>query len=340
MKYFEIYPNFSLKSFNTFGVDAKTLFFFNLEKETEIDNLLSNDLISNDIFCLGGGSNILFVNDFEGLMIINNLKGIKIIDSDDESVTLEVAAGENWHDFVSLTLKNKYYGLENLAMIPGKVGAAPIQNIGAYGAEQSDFFVSLTAYDLEEFKYKTLTRDECNFGYRNSIFKNKFKKKFIITSVRYKLYRKPSINLKYKELEQEVRKIPSIIPDPEYIFETVCRIRKRKLPDPSHLGNAGSFFKNPIVEKDKYINLKSRFDEIKGIELPDGRVKIFAALLIEKCGWKGYREGDAGVHKNHSLILINYGNATGRDILKLAIKIQESVSEKFDILLDPEVEIV
>lgn len=337
----EILQDLSLKSLNTFGIDVRAKLLLDLDKESKINELINTlKNVPENILCLGGGSNILFVDDFNGLIILNNLKGMKIIESNDEFVILEVAAGENWHNFVKLSLKNKYYGLENLALIPGKVGGSPIQNIGAYGAEQSDFFVYLKALDLENFQIKTFTKDECGFNYRTSVFKNKFKKKYLVISVAYKLFKKPSINLKYSELAEEVQKIPTINPDPEYIFETVCRIRQRKLPDPTVLPNAGSFFKNPIIEKDKFYQIKENFKDFRGYEMPDGRIKVFAAWLIEKCGWKGFRDGNAGVHQNHALILVNYGNATGAEIFNLSNKIKDSVLQKFDILLEPEVEIV
>jgi len=337
----EFLQDISLKSLNTFGIDARAKLFLELDKESQINKLIDNvKKIPENIFCLGGGSNVLFVNDFDGLIILNNLKGMKIIESNDDSVVLEVSAGENWHNFVQLTLKNKYFGLENLALIPGKVGGAPIQNIGAYGAEQSEFFVHLKALDLHNFQIKTFTKADCKFDYRTSVFKNKFKNRFFIISVAYKLFKKPSINLKYAELAEEVRKIPTINPDPDYIFESVCRIRQRKLPDPTVLANAGSFFKNPIIDIEKFFQIKEKFEDFRGYEMPDGRIKVFAAWLIEKCGWKGFRSGDAAVHQNHALILVNYGNASGKDILNLSNKIRESVLEKFDILLEPEVEIV
>lgn len=333
--------DFSLKKLNTFGIEARAKFYLKLSYENQLNELA--DVISKNnlkSLCIGAGSNLLFVNDFDGILISNELKGIRILDSDDEIVTLQVSAGENWHNFVSIALKNKLYGLENLALIPGKVGAAPIQNIGAYGVEQSEFFVSLRAFDIASSKIKTFRKEDCHFDYRTSIFKTLFKRKFIVLDVIYKLSRKPVLNLKYKELEEEVKKIPTIHPDPEYIFESVCRIRKRKLPDPSVLGNAGSFFKNPIIDNEKYIGITKKYEDFRGFELADGRFKVFAAWLIEKCGWKGFRDGDTGVHHNHSLILVNYGNATGADIKKLAENIRESVLEKFDILLEPEVEII
>lgn len=339
IKLMEFLRDISLKSLNTFGIEAKARFFLNLKHESDL-NKITDKISNSNIFCLGGGSNVLFVNDFDGLVISNNLRGIKIIDSDDKNVTLEVAAGENWHNFVALTLKNKYYGLENLALIPGKVGGAPIQNIGAYGSEQSEFFIYLKAFNLKDFEFKTFSKEECLFDYRTSVFKNRFKNRYLITNVAYKLSRRPKINLKYKELEEEIIKIPSINPDPEYIFESVCRIRRRKLPDPLMLGNAGSFFKNPIIDKAKFDEIKNQYVDFPGFAMPDGKMKVFAAWLIEKCGWKGYREGDAGVHENHSLILVNYGNSSGKDILDLSNKIKDSVFEKFDILLEPEVEIV
>jgi UDP-N-acetylmuramate dehydrogenase len=337
----KIVENISLRPFNTFNVDAETLKFASVRNERDIMELADKGLLKSDeMFLLGGGSNVLFVGNFNGLVGHSEIAGIKILESDDDSVLLEVGAGELWHNFVTICLKNKYYGLENLALIPGTVGAAPVQNIGAYGAEQQNFFHSLRGFNFETFEFQDLSFDDCRFGYRDSVFKNALKDKFIVTSVRYKLLKKYLPNLSYKELENEAKKFNISNPDAHFIYDTVCRLRLSKLPDFDTLGNAGSFFKNPIVGRDTLEKIKSKINGLKAYPVNEKEYKISAALLVEKAGWKGKRIGDAGVYDKHALVLVNYGNATGSDIYDLALKIQESVFDEFEVHLEPEVIIV
>ena len=337
----EILENYSLKEHNTFGIDAKCNYYVSIRNEDEIVELVNSDIFKNNkIFILGGGSNILFADDFKGLVIDVNIRGIKIIDSEDDFVIIEAGAGEYWDDFVTLCLNNKFYGLENLTLIPGKVGAAPVQNIGAYGVEQKDYFHSLSGYNLETNKFDSLDYEECKFSYRDSVFKYELKNKFIITQVRYKLNKKEKLNLSYKELSNEITKFNIEKPGAKLVYDTVRRLRTSKLPDYRLFGNAGSFFKNPIITIDKFKSLKEKFPEIKSFNIADDKVKVPAGWLIEQCGWKGKREGNCGVSDKHALILVNYGNATGNDILELSMKINNSVKDKFDIELEKEVLII
>lgn len=335
-----IQKGYPLKQLNTFAIDAKADYFVSIKNPIELQELIDSDVFNNNKnFILGGGSNILFNGDYHGLVILMEIRGMKILESNDENIFIESGAGESWHNLVETSLKNKFYGLENLALIPGKVGAAPVQNIGAYGIEQNSFFHSLKGIDIESKEIKELTNEECHFTYRNSIFKKELKDKFIITSVTYKLNRKEIINLSYKELRQEVDKFPTVKPDSQYIFDTICRLRKKKLPDPAEIGNAGSFFKNPVINIENYYLLKMQFPTIPGYNTND-TVKLSSGWLIEQCGWKGKRFGDAGVSEKHALILVNYGKATGSDILELAGKIEKSVNDKFGIILEKEVQVI
>jgi UDP-N-acetylmuramate dehydrogenase len=263
-----------------------------------------------------------------------------MVEIDEDFVVMEASAGENWHNFVDICLKNRYYGLENLALIPGKVGAAPVQNIGAYGVEQKDYFHSLTGIDMRTGEIRHYAADECGFGYRSSIFKKHLRDRFIITEVRYRLPKQSSLNLSYHELDREVRKFVVVEPDARYVFETVCRLRRRKLPDINAFPNAGSFFKNPVIDIQKYNEIKKDHPRIIAFEDEPGKMKISAGWLIDDCGWKGKSIGDAAVFEKHALVLINKGNATGKEILQLANEIIESVDRKFDIRLQPEVRIV
>lgn len=337
----EIIENASLKNFNTFGIDckAKALAFLKNPKELPylFENIRSNYSNYN---ILGGGSNVLFVGDYDGLIIKNDIKGIRILESGEERVLLDAAAGEDWSRFVEICISNKYYGLENLALIPGSVGAAPVQNIGAYGVEQKEFFHSLEYYHIEKQEFIEMYLDECKFSYRDSIFKNELKHKAVITSVRYKLNRLPKVNLSYNELKQEIEKFVVVEPSPEYIYTTVKRLRSKKLPDPANLPNAGSFFQNPIVNKDKFQELQQQNPNIPFFLMDYDKIKIPAGWLIEQCGWKGKRIGDAGVYDKHALIIVNYGNASGNEILHLSQLIKESVEEKFGINLEYEVNII
>lgn len=335
-----ILKDISLKPYNTFAVDVKADYFASINNVDDVFELMDTDIfLKNKKFVLGRGSNVLFIEDFHGLIISIDIKGIHITESTDDYIILDVGAGEDWSSFVQTCVKSGYYGVENLALIPGKVGAAPVQNIGAYSVEQKDVFVSLTGVDLLKKEIVHLNKVECKFGYRTTIFKEELKDRFIITSVQYKLSREKKFNLSYKELEQEVTKFPGAVIDLQYIFDTVCRIRKSKLPGVEEIGNAGSFFKNPIVSKEKYDELMGLYPSMKGYH-SGFSFKLSAGWLIEQCGWKGKRNGDAGVYYKHALILVNHGNASGKEILNLANEIQTSVLKKFGINLEPEVLII
>jgi UDP-N-acetylmuramate dehydrogenase len=334
----EIKSDFSLKSYNTFGINVSAKYFVEVTNLNEIQELINSDVFkNNNKFILGAGSNILFTEDYAGLIIYVNIKGIAIKESFDDYLILEVGAGEDWTKFIETCVKSKYYGLENLAMIPGKVGAAPVQNIGAYGVEQKDSFVSLSGINLTTKEYKTLNCDECEFAYRSSIFKGDLKDSFIITSVCYKLNRFPNFNFSYKELDTEIKKFPSVKVDLRYVFDTVCRLRNKKLPNPLELGNAGSFFKNPIISETKYNELLEKYKDIPVYPYKGNLYKISAGWLIEKAGMKDEKRDNVGIYQKHALILVNHGNANGMDIKKFANEIIDSVENQFGITLNPEV---
>lgn len=332
--------NFSLKNYNSFSIDVKAQVFVRINNENELIDLVKSHYynIQNKLI-LGGGSNVLFSKDFDGLIIYNNIKGMRISEASNDYVILSVNAGENWSDFVKICLKNKYYGLENLAMIPGKVGAAPVQNIGAYGVEQKDFFFKLKAFDMKKLIFKEFDYEGCLFDYRSSIFKEDIENRYLILEVSYKLSKKPVLNLSYEELKKEIQKIPTVEPDTQYLFDTVCRLRRQKLPDPSLIGNAGSFFKNPIISKEKLDEIEKDYPDVKYYKYKQDLFKISAGWLIERCGFKGKRIGDAGVYDKHALILVNYGKASGKDILELAEQIENEVNKKFKIQLAKEVKV-
>lgn len=333
--------NVSLKNDNTFGIDAITKFYYSLTMPSKLEIIYNEGLFDkNKYIVLGGGSNILFTKNFEGLVISNQINGIQIYTGEKDSVLLEAGAGVNWDYLVRTAVRNQYYGLENLGLIPGNVGSAPVQNIGAYGVEQKDCFHSLVGFDIEKGIFRKLSAEECKFGYRTSIFKNELKDKFIITNVTYKLNREFIPNLSYSELVTEITKFNIKEPDARYVYDTVCRLRKKKLPDPKELGNAGSFFKNPILNYNHYLELKDKNDALVSFPAEKNNVKLSAARLIELCGFKGKRIGDAGVYQKHALILVNYGNATGQDIYNLSEEIRLSVLDKFGINLEREVQII
>lgn len=290
---------------------------------------------------LNGGSNVLFTRDFDGLILKISTSGMQVLFEDDKHVEIKVEAGHNWDSFVLSSLEKGYYGMENLSLIPGNVGAAPLQNIGAYGVEQKDFFVSLEAVNLLTGKTETFSKSDCLFGYRESIFKNTHKHKYIITSVTYRLSKYPEINIEYGAIKAELDKIGvTDKPHPLDVSKAVRSIRNSKLPDPEKLGNAGSFFKNPVVEKEKYQQLKNHFPDLAAYAQADGNYKVAAGWLIDFMGWKGKRMGDAGVCESQALVLVNHGNASGQQILDLAAQIQNAVQEKFGIQLQPEVNII
>jgi UDP-N-acetylmuramate dehydrogenase len=336
----EFQKNISLKEFNTFGMDINCSLLYNITSENEIINILdSEEYQNNKHLILSGGSNLLFTTDFDGLILKNNIKGIEVVFEDNNHTYLKVGSGENWHDFVLWTIKQGLSGLENMSLIPGNVGTAPIQNIGAYGVEVKDVITKVRGINLEEKKLFTLSNVDCDFRYRDSIFKNKLKDKIIITEVIFKLSRESQHNTKYGAILEELQNLELEISTAN-ISKAVISIRERKLPNPKKLGNSGSFFKNPIINNTQFSELQKKFSEIVGYKNSETETKIAAGWLIEQCGWKGYRKGDAGVHKNQALVLVNYGNAKGEEIIALAKEIQQSVKDKFGINIHPEVNII
>ena len=335
----QIQENISLKPFNTFGIDVKAKYYAAFSETNELYEILSQNTQAG-IFILGGGSNILLTKDFEGLVLKNEVKGITELHEDSEYVYVKAGAGESWHHFVLHCIERNWAGIENLSLIPGNVGASPMQNIGAYGVEIDDVFWNLEAYHIKDKKMVTFTRSDCEFGYRQSVFKRKYKDEFVILNVTFQLRKKPRFNTSYGAIEQELERMGIKDLSIKAISDAVINIRSSKLPDPKEIGNAGSFFKNPTVLKDDYRELKKTFDTIIGHENIDGTVKLAAGWLIEQCGWKGYRKGDAGCHAKQALVLVNYQNAKGLEILELSELIMQSVREKFGVILEREVNIL
>ena len=335
----QIHENFSLKSYNTFGIDAKAKYFSSFSNVEALTELLTNDYRLPTLI-LGGGSNILFTKDYDGLVLKNEIKGIEVVKEDDENVYVRTGAGENWHLFVLHCLKNNWAGLENLSLIPGNVGASPMQNIGAYGVEIREVFHELKAFHLKEKANYTFALKDCGFGYRDSVFKNKYKDQFVVLNVTYRLNKKPKFNTSYGAIEKELERMGVKELSIQAISQAVINIRSSKLPDPAVIGNAGSFFKNPSVTKEKFQQLQLQFPNIVGNANADSTVKLAAAWLIEQCGWKGFRRGDAGCHEKQALVLVNYGNAKGEEIYRLSEEIMQSVKEKFDVALEREVNII
>lgn len=340
-----IEENISLKHLNTFGINVTAKYFATFNTIDEISELLTfnKQQTTNhqpQTLILGGGSNILFTKNFDGLVLKNEIKGIELIKEDDKHIYIKAAAGENWHQFVLHCINNNWAGVENLSLIPGNVGASPMQNIGAYGVELKNVFYSLEAFHLQEKKIVQFNIDDCAFGYRESVFKKKYKNEFVITSVVFRLNKQPKFNTSYGAIEQELEKMGVKALSIKAISDAVINIRSSKLPDPAQIGNAGSFFKNPEIDGLKFDMLHLKFPEIVGYKLPNGNVKLAAGWLIEQCGWKGYREGDAGCHAKQALVLVNYGNASGDAVYALSEKIIASVEEKFAVDLEREVNII
>ena len=335
-----IQENISLRPFNTFHIDARARWFATFSKTNELQEVLAaKPLPRSKTLVLGGGSNILLTQDFEGIVIKNDIKGIEIVKEDDEFVYLKSGAGENWHQFVLHCINNDWAGVENLSLIPGNVGASPMQNIGAYGVEIKDVFHELKAFHLEEKCNYTFTLKDCEFGYRESVFKKKYKDQFVILNVVLKLRKTPLFNVSYGAIREELEKHNVKDLSLRAVSDAVIRIRSSKLPDPARIGNAGSFFKNPTVSKEEFERLHQQFEKIVGYTNVDGSVKLAAGWLIEQCSWKGFRRGDAGCHEHQALVLVNYGNATGKEIYTLSEEIQHSVKEKFGVQLEREVNI-
>lgn len=335
----QIQENISLKGYNSFGIDANARYFTSFKDTLELGEILSFDPKLKTMI-LGGGSNILLTNDFDGIVIKNELKGIKKIAEDEEFVYIQAGAGENWHQFVLTCIANNWCGVENLALIPGNVGASPMQNIGAYGVEIKDVFHELKAFHLKEKTNYTFCLKDCGFGYRESVFKKKYKNEFVILCVTYKLRKQPIFNTSYGAIEQELERMGINQLSIKAIADAVINIRSSKLPNPAEIGNAGSFFKNPEINSEQFAALQADFPTIVGYPLPTEKVKLAAGWLIEQCGWKGFRRGDAGCHAKQALALVNYGNATGSEIYTLSEEILQSVNEKFGVLLEREVNII
>jgi UDP-N-acetylmuramate dehydrogenase len=330
----------SLREYNTFGIDVPARAFVSVESIKDLKIIL-NDHQADEIFILGGGSNMLLTAPIDKLVLHINLKGIKVISEDEDHVILEAQAGENWHDLVMYCIDKNFGGIENLSLIPGNTGAAPIQNIGAYGVELEDVFVSCTAFDISTGTLRHFTKQECKFGYRNSIFKNEARNKYIITSVQLRLTKRDhKINSSYGAITEVLSKRNITEPTIKDISEAVIAIRRSKLPDPAEIGNSGSFFKNPVLTAEEFRIFRSRYQEAPYYEVSATEFKVPAGWLIDKAGFKGKRYGDAGIHRNQALVLVNYGNASGSEIWELAQKIQKKVKDDFGIYLEPEVNVI
>lgn len=331
-----ILSNCSLLPYNTFGIDVSTDYLIKYDSISDLQEVMKLELMqSNPILAIGSGSNLLFLSNFKGIALHSEIKKIDIVEENSESVYIEVGAGVVWDNFVALAVTKGWGGIENLSLIPGEIGASAIQNIGAYGVEVKDVIERINAVSLENGTIKTFSNTEAKYGYRQSIFKNELKNKYIITSVVFRLAKNTTYKLDYQHLEQEVLKNGAI--NLENIRNTIISIRESKLPDPKIIGNAGSFFMNPVIEKAKYLKLQKKFENISHYPISEKLVKIPAAWLIEQCGWKGKQVGNAAVHDKQALVIINKGGATGNEIKDLSMMIQESVFEKFEILLTPEV---
>jgi UDP-N-acetylmuramate dehydrogenase len=335
-----IQNNFSLKKLNTFGIEAKAKHFVAIHSVADLKYVLKENQSSKK-FILGGGSNMLLTQDIEALVIHIDLKGKKIIKQDEDYVWVESQAGEKWHEFVLWCIDQDFGGLENMSLIPGNVGTTPVQNIGAYGTEIKDTFVSCEAISIKDQKVRIFNLSDCNFGYRESIFKQELKDQYIITSVVFKLTkRNHKISISYGDIAAELAKNKIQIPTLKEVSNAVIAIRQSKLPDPKELGNSGSFFKNPIISKIQFEPIHKKFPEMKFFEISETEVKVPAGWLIEHSGLKGYRKEDAGVHKNQALVLVNYGNATGQDILALSKYVQKTVFDTYGITIEAEVNVI
>jgi UDP-N-acetylmuramate dehydrogenase len=344
----QIRENISLRQYNTFGIDVRARYFSSFTHIDEVTEWLEKNKRVKKMI-LGGGSNILFTGDIDGMVLKNEIIGIEEIKEDDTYVYVQAGAGENWHRFVQYCIRRNWAGLENLSLIPGNVGAAPMQNIGAYGVELQEAFNSLSAYHLHDKRIQHFTAGDCAFGYRESVFKKKYKDQFIILNVTFRLHKYPVFHISYGAIRQELEKMGVKDLSIQAVAQAVINIRSSKLPDPTVIGNAGSFFKNPEISQEQFNTLEKAYPGMphypaKKYALSDNdhgkMVKLAAGWLIEQCGWKGFRRGDAGVHVNQALVLVNYGTATGKEIYDLSGEIMHSVYKKFGVLLEREVNIV
>lgn len=336
----QILQNISLKPYNTFGIDVLAKHFVSVTNIDDLKNILKLKEYSNKLI-LGGGSNMLLTKDYNGLVIHINIKGIEIVSDNDDTVRVKAHAGENWHQFVLWCIENNYGGIENLSLIPGNVGTAPIQNIGAYGVELKDVFESCEAISLEDYEIQSFSKTVCDFGYRNSIFKQDKKSKFIITSVIFKLTKgQHKLNINYGAITSQLKASNIKNPTIKDVSNAVITIRESKLPNPKEIGNSGSFFKNPVISNSQFKTLAENFNDLPSYPISESEVKIPAGWLIEKAGFKGKRLGNYGVHKNQALVLVNYGGAKGEEILNLSKLIQKTVKRLFNISIEAEVNIL
>lgn len=336
----EIQENVSLKAYNTFGLEAKAACFYEFTSIAGLIEALAGRKKDQELLILGGGSNMLLTQDFKGLVLKNGLRGIEVISEDDDHILVKAMAGENWHEFVLHCIAREWAGVENLSLIPGTVGAAPMQNIGAYGVEIKNVFETLEAVEIATGEVHSFDNASCEFGYRESIFKKEARGKYVIASVTFRLNKTPAFNTSYGAIQDTLETMGVENLTLKAVSDAVISIRQSKLPDPAEIGNAGSFFKNPSIDKFDYEGLKAEFGSIPGYKQPGDMVKVPAAWLIEQAGWKGKTFGEIGVHKNQPLVLVNYGEGKGSDIRNLAFEIQASVAGKFGIELTPEVNII
>jgi UDP-N-acetylmuramate dehydrogenase len=330
--------DYNLKKLNTFGIDVSAKYFQECSSVDEIRKLLfCDEFRKNNHFVLGGGSNVLFTRNYGGFILKPNIQGIEIIDESEKNILLRAYSGVIWDDFVKYCVSKNFYGAENLSWIPGVVGAVPVQNIGAYGAEAKDIIHKVSALEIESGEEIEFDNSQCHFGYRDSIFKKEFKDKFIIVSVDFLLSKHEKYNLEYHTLKNRIdsKKI-----NLQNLRKEIINIRKSKLPNPNQLGNAGSFFKNPIVNEKKFLEIREHYSDVKYFILPNKGYKISAAWLIEKCGWKGQRNGGVGIFSKQALVIVNFGGANGEEVLKFSKKIKENVYDKFRINLIEEVTII
>ncbi len=336
----DILSNISLQAYNTFGIDVSAKLFGQFTSVEELDSILSNDTFKNEeLLILGGGSNVLFTKDQDSLVLLNQIGGIKIEQETEQDVVVSSGGGVVWHEFVLHCIKEHWCGIENLSLIPGSVGASPMQNIGAYGVEIKDVFEWLEAYHISSGEIHRFHHSECEFGYRESVFKRTKKGQYIITRVAFKLSKAPNVNTSYGAIEQQLENMNISSPGIKDVSDAVIAIRSSKLPDPAEIGNGGSFFKNPVISNDQFQKLKSKYPNVASYPVGDSQTKIAAGWLIDQAGWKGKTIDNYGVHKNQALVLVNYGGATGKEIFDLSEDIIQSVRDKYGVSLEREVNI-
>jgi len=332
--------NVSLRAHNTFGISATARYYAKITNKDELQQLANSALWQKEKLILGGGSNLLLLDDFDGLVVHIATKGIKVREETADEVVVQVEAGENWHQFVMYALSQGWFGIENLSLIPGSVGASPMQNIGAYGVEIEQVFDELEAFHIEEHKFHRFSNEACAFGYRTSVFKTSQKGKFIITQVTFRLSKQAAVNVSYGAISKTLAEKGVSSPTPHDVSEAVIEIRQGKLPDPAQLGNAGSFFKNPVVQQDLFEQISENHPNMPHYPVDENFVKIPAGWLIDQCGFKGTTVGNTGTYAHQALILVNHGEATGEEIWNFAMQIQQTVKQQFGIELEPEVNLV